>query len=143
MEVFRFGIYLSVILFVVVHSDLVKAAKEVSAIILQVQSVPSGVSSEKMIECAFHLMKTSNSSFVRIPEGGDNCEQLARPSSMNSNFIEKDFEYLEKSAFYSVFDPKVQYLEYFIYNMFSVQHIKTNTVKSLVIFLCLIIKGSV
>ncbi|XP_060551256.1 uncharacterized protein LOC132712837 [Ruditapes philippinarum] len=53
-------------------------------------------------------MKSSNSSFVRIAEG-DDCEQLARPSSMNSFVFEKNFEYLEKSAFYRMIDQQTSF----------------------------------
>ncbi|XP_060573415.1 uncharacterized protein LOC132731277 [Ruditapes philippinarum] len=71
-------------------------------------------------------MKSLDSSFVRIAEGGDNCEQLARPSSINSNFIEKDFEYLEKSAFYRVFDQKTSFENSYnqIYQHYIYQEVK-------------------
>ncbi|XP_060551255.1 uncharacterized protein LOC132712836 [Ruditapes philippinarum] len=111
MEGFRFGIYMSVIFFVSFHFELVTAVKQTSAVILQVQSVPNGVSSAKLIECAFHLMKSSDSSFVRIAEGSNVCEQLARPSSTSSNFFEKGFEYLEKSTLYNVFNEEDSFNE--------------------------------
>jgi hypothetical protein len=65
------------------------------------------VSSLKLIECAFHLMKSSNMSFVRIAEGTDVCEQLARSSSSYSDIFENGFEYIEKSTLLNRFDGQV------------------------------------
>jgi hypothetical protein len=99
--------HLSIILIAALIINNTEVMAHTSAIITQVQTVPNGVSSSKLIECAFRLMKSSDMSFVRIAEGSDVCEQHARPSSTYSDFFENGFEYIEKSTLLNSFDEQV------------------------------------
>ena len=85
-----------------------------SAIISHIASVPNGVSSAKLIECAFHLMRTSGTSFVRIAAGTDVCEQLGRPADMDSSFFVEGYEYLENSVTFNVFDIPVRFINKYL-----------------------------
>jgi hypothetical protein len=85
-----FYLHLSIFLIAALIINNTEVMAHTSAIITQVQTVPNGVSSSKLIECAFHLMKSSDMSFVRIAEGSDVCEKLARPSSSYSDFLKTD-----------------------------------------------------